>query len=76
MRVRGDEKRILRLWNSPSFPGSFTSARRFKEELKKHAGIEIGQKMLENILNKDLAYQMSRTRVKNPHKKRIIGIIP
>ena len=58
-RLRNQEAKILKLWKSISFPGAFSNSLSFCKELKKHANIDISQKALDELIHKDLVYQMS-----------------
>ena len=68
-RSRRDIKKILRYYRTPSFPGSFSSAKKLRYALKERLGMDIGLKELEDILDKDLSRQMSKIRPLNPDKR-------
>ena len=68
-RSRRDIKKILRYYRTPSFPGSFSSAKKLRYALKERLGMDIGLKELEDILDKDLSRQMSKIRPLNPNKR-------
>ena len=72
-RSSRDIRKILRYYKTPNFPGSFMSAKKFRHALKERLGINIGLRELENILDKDLSYQMSKVKPKNPNKRRIVS---
>ena len=69
-RLRNDEERIIRLWKSIDFPGSFGNSKDFRRELKKHANINISQRALDDIIHKDLVYQMSHIKRQRNSKSR------
>ena len=68
-RSRRDIQKILRAYKSPSFPGSFMSAKKFRQGLKERLRIDIGLRELEDILEKDISYEMSKVRRRNPNKR-------
>ena len=72
-RSRREIRKILRYYRTPSFPASFMAAKKFRHALKERLGIDIGLRELEDILEKDLSYQMSKVRGKNPNKRRIVS---
>ena len=72
-RSHQEIKKILRLYKTLEFPGSFSSARKFKRALKDHAKIEISLKDLEAILNNDLTTQMSKVKPLNPKMRHVIS---
>ena len=64
-RSQQEVKKILSYYKKPSFAASFSSPEKFKYALKEHLGIDIGLRELRDILEKDLAYNMSK--VKKSH---------
>ena len=68
-RSHRDIRKILKYYRTPSFPGSFSSARKLRHALKERLGMEIGLRELEDILDKDLSHQMSKIRPLNPNKR-------
>ena len=72
-RSQREIKKIRKYYSLPSFPASFTSTKKFRKALKDRLGIDIGIRELEDILYKDLAYQMSKVRPKNPTQRKIVA---
>jgi hypothetical protein len=56
MTSKISDKRILELWRSPQFSGSYRGIRTFKRLLKTDLDIDISESRLFNILKKDPVY--------------------
>ena len=70
---RKEVKEIISHYRNPEFPGSFAGALKFKHALKEHLGINVKQRELQNILDKDLAYNMEKVKKKSIHNRRIVA---
>ena len=67
-----EKTRILKLYNQISFPGSFSSTKKFRHSLRENANIEISERALKSILEDDLFHKMTRVRPKNPIQRPIV----
>ena len=65
--------KILKSYRTPSFPGSFSLVQKFRHALRDRLGIDIQLGELKDILEKDLSYQMSKVRKKNPNQRCIVS---
>ena len=54
-RSRREVTKILKSYRTPSFPGSFSSAQKFRHALRERLGIDIQLGELKDILEKDLS---------------------
>ena len=68
-----EKNRILKLYNTPSYPGSFCSARKFRHSLLQNENINISEKALNAILQEDLVFKMTRVRPRNPNQRPIVA---
>ena len=68
-----EKTRILKLYHQISFPGSFSSAKKFRHSLRENASIEISERALKSILEDDLVHKMMRVRPKNPIQRPIVS---
>ena len=64
------KNKILQLYKDISFPGSFSSPKRFSKELLIHKGIKISEREMRKLLHEDLMYQMSYIKPKNTKNMR------
>ena len=61
VRTRNRKKRILKLWQSIDFPGSFGGTKAFLRELRKVPELsDVSQKEVDDAVHANLVYQMHR----------------
>ena len=69
---RAEVRKIIRLWKTISFPGSFSNPVKFRRALQDHApeiNVSLGE--LKNILNNDLSRQMQSVKPRNPKMRHV-----
>ena len=70
---RRDVRKILKAYKTPWFPGSYSSPQKFIKGVRERLRIDVGLRELKDILEKDLAFQMSKVKPLNPNKRRIVS---
>ena len=66
---RREKNRILGYYRDPAFPGSFSSARKFRRGLLDNTDItEISEKSLNALLREDLAHELSQIKPQTAKK--------
>ena len=73
-RSRVEIKKILRLYKTLAFPGSFSTVEKFRRALKDHELIDISSKELKEILKNDLERQMQSVKPRNPKMRHVTSI--
>ena len=70
---RRDVRKILKPYKTPWFPGSYSSPQKFIRGVRDRLRIDLGLRELKDILEKNLAFQMSKVKPLNPNKRRIVS---